>query len=435
MKKISCGIVITIMLIMACASSPAANTGGMTLDQAIAEAATRIDERIETGSKIALLNFSSPSDRFSMYVLDELTTNLLVSRSLTVVDRREVDLIRSEFDFQFSGEVGDDSMQALGQMLGAQSIVTGSLTEIGGDYRVVIRVLNVQSAAIEVQYRADIRNDRRVQSLLEGARTVTTTNQQRTTGGGAAQSAQTQGTTVQLESSAISIEVTARSSGTLFFQNERVATLWDNDTHTIPIENPGTYVLRMVFATHEETRSVVVSTRGITRVTFGQVYTIGQTGPAGGLVFYDKGHYSDGWRYLEAHSGDFTGVQWGARDIVIGGTMAGIGDGKRNTELVVTRLNRTGEQNRAAQLAASLNAGGFNDWYLPSRDELDLMYKNLKLQGRGNFSDGWYWSSSESTTWDAWVQHFGGGWQRSESFLQEANKKDSSNSARAIRQF
>ena len=153
-----------------CASQPAASPDGTTLDQAIAEAAVRIDERIAPGSKIALLNFSSPSDRFSLYVLDELSANLLDSRLLTVVDRREVDLIRDEFDFQFSGEVGDDSIQAVGQMLGAQSIVTGSLTELGGDYRIAIRVLNVQTAAIEVHFRSDIANDRRVQALLEGGR-------------------------------------------------------------------------------------------------------------------------------------------------------------------------------------------------------------------------------------------------------------------------
>ena len=159
------------LLSAGCASQPGTEPGGMTLDQAIADAAARIDERISAGSKIALLNFSSPSDRFSLYVLDELSANLLDSGRLTVVDRREIDLIRGEFDFQLSDEVGDDSMQSIGQMLGAQSIVSGSLTEIGGDYRIAIRVLNVQSAAIEVHFRSDIANDRRVQALLEGGRT------------------------------------------------------------------------------------------------------------------------------------------------------------------------------------------------------------------------------------------------------------------------
>jgi len=147
----------------------------ISLDEAIAAAAVRIDERIEAGTKIALINFNSHSERFSFYVLDELSANLLDSGKLVVVDRREIDLIRTEFDFQFSGEVGDDSMQALGRMLGAQSIVSGSLTEIGGSFRIVFRALDVQSAVVVAQYRTDIAIDNRVLALIDGGRSSTVT--------------------------------------------------------------------------------------------------------------------------------------------------------------------------------------------------------------------------------------------------------------------
>ena len=194
MKRIFIGIIPIIMLFWGCSSTPTetrtVGNEGKTLDQAIAEAVIRIEAETQTGTKVALLNFTSPSDRFSLYVLDELTANLMETKKLIVVDRREIDLIRSEFDFQFSGEVGDDSIQELGRMLGAQSIVTGSLTEIGGDYRIVIRVLNVQSAAITVHYRSDVTNDRRVQALLEGGRSSGTTNNQQ-------RSSNVQTTTVQ----------------------------------------------------------------------------------------------------------------------------------------------------------------------------------------------------------------------------------------------
>ena len=142
----------------------------MTLDQAIAEAAGRIDERIASGSKIAPINFSSSSDKFSSYVLDELTAYLVDSGKLIVVDRKEIDLIRDEFKFQLSGEVGDDPMQDLGRMLGAQSIISGSLTDMDGFYRIVIRVLNVQNASVEVQYRTNIINDAIVTALLNGGK-------------------------------------------------------------------------------------------------------------------------------------------------------------------------------------------------------------------------------------------------------------------------
>jgi TolB-like protein len=193
MKKIVFSIIPLIMLFIGCAGNakPAAVTEGMTLDQAITEATFRIEERIAAGTKIAPLNFNSTSDRFSSYVLDEITANLVETGKLIIVDRSEIDLIRSEFDFQYSGEVGDDSMQALGRMLGAQSIISGSLTDMGGFYRIVIRVLDVQTAAVAVQYRSDIANDSRVQALLEGGRSGGTATASAGTTASGGQTAQT----------------------------------------------------------------------------------------------------------------------------------------------------------------------------------------------------------------------------------------------------
>ena len=123
MKKIVLGIISLIALfIIGCTSSakPAMSSvsNGLSLDQAIKEASERIEGRVPTGTKIAIINIDSPSDQFSIYVIDELTANFLDTGNLTIIDRKEIDLIRSELNFQMSGEVSDDSMQALGRMLG-----------------------------------------------------------------------------------------------------------------------------------------------------------------------------------------------------------------------------------------------------------------------------------------------------------------------------
>jgi len=173
--------IVTIVLIFAALSAYGQANKPVQLDTALMIAAERIDGRIAAGSKIALLNFTSSSDQFSSYVLDELTAYLVDSGLLTVIDRKEIDLIRGELNFQYSGEVDDDSMQELGRMLGAQSIVSGSLTEIDNAYRMVIRVLNVQTAAVEVQYRTNITNDRTVKALL-GVRKEKTTGDKIGTG-------------------------------------------------------------------------------------------------------------------------------------------------------------------------------------------------------------------------------------------------------------
>ncbi|MDR3342000.1 MAG: DUF1566 domain-containing protein [Treponema sp.] len=71
---------------------------------------------------------------------------------------------------------------------------------------------------------------------------------------------------------------------------------------------------------------------------------------------------------------------------------------------------------------------GYTDWFLPSKDELGLMYKNLKVKGLGGFTDGWYWSSSQGSNTGTWLQNFGDGRQVNVA-------KYDPNSVRAVRTF
>ena len=238
-------------------------------------------------------------------------------------------------------------MQELGRMLGAQAIISGSLTEIGADYRIVIRVLNVQTAALAVHYRSDIENDRRVQALLEGGRTTTTS-----TGG----------------------------------------------------------------------QSNLTSSSGAqaTQGTAANIYRIGDVGPAGGIIFYDKGNNSGGWRYLEVAPATVEfqapwSVRLGNVLNMVRETQSGIGSGRQNTRLIGELLSRTGgEWDSAAIKVVELELNGFSDWFLPSSGELDLMYGNLKRRNLGDFTDGWYWSSTEHRQgpdlgWGVVIQNFSDG--------------------------
>ena len=165
-----------------------------------------------------------------------------------------------------------------------------------------------------------------------------------------------------------------------------------------------------------------------TRPATNQTYNIGDRGPAGGIVFYDKGVVSNGWRYLEAAPHDLGPVRWGAHEQNVSGTEMGVGSGKRNTEIIVARLRQLGETGRAAQVCASYDANGFTDWFLPSRDELNLMFQNLKRINLGNFSNHWYWSSSQVNSHSAWGQGFDNG-------SQGYYSKSYEGSVRAVRAF
>jgi len=142
-------------------------------------------------------------------------------------------------------------------------------------------------------------------------------------------------------------------------------------------------------------------------------YSLRDIGPAGGYIFYDKGTCSSGWRYLEASpvATEWTDKEWGSYLTFIGGTEQGIGTGQSNTTIIVAWLNSHGETDRAAQLCDALVYGGYSDWFLPSREELKLMYVNLHSEGVGGFASDGYWSSSEDNANIAWGQLFVGGYQ------------------------
>lgn len=60
----------------------------------------------------------------------------------------------------------------------------------------------------------------------------------------------------------------------------------------------------------------------------------------------------------------------------------------------------------AARICIELSQGGYSDWYLPSLDELQLVYDNLHNNGLGGFSSSAYWSSTEYSDGSAWALYF-----------------------------
>ena len=163
-------------------------------------------------------------------------------------------------------------------------------------------------------------------------------------------------------------------------------------------------------------------------------YSLRDTGPAGGLIFYDKGSYSDGWRYLECApvSTEVDDIRWmsGDHDWQSFSTGDGIGDGYTNTILVLAGSGGTADYYPSAFLAArAVCYGGYGDWFLPSKDELNEMYEELHLYGDGEFTF-YYWSSSEDEDDDdmAWMQRFDTGGQNHSSKMIDVR-------IRAIRAF
>ena len=105
------------------------------------------------------------------------------------------------------------------------------------------------------------------------------------------------------------------------------------------------------------------------------------------------------------------GIQWATKPywhtFVPGGTSTAIGTGSANTTKIIAQ-NGAGVT-YAAGLARAYSGGGYSDWYLPSKDELNMLYLNrVAIGGFDTTSPPYYWSSSEYENYPdvAWFQFF-----------------------------
>jgi TolB-like protein len=218
------------------AADPAA---GASLDNAIQAAARNVEAVLPGNSKVAVLNINSSSESLADYIIEELVGALVNGRKLVITDRKNLDLIRTEMNLQLSGDVSDESIQAIGKMLGAEYIVSGSFTDLGGTFRFRVRTINVTTAVIETQSSVAVAPDNQIAFLIAKDKPVAPADD------GLGEPAKREPTTKS-----------------------------------------------------------------------GANYKIGDWGPAGGIVFYDKGRISDGWRYLEAAPKELvTNLVWNGETI------------------------------------------------------------------------------------------------------------------------
>jgi hypothetical protein len=345
------------------------------LDLKLREVSDYLNERIPSGKKIAVISVQSDSSALSEYVIDELISNAVNDNKYSVVDRQQLDAAREELNLNLSGEVSDQSAQEVGKFTGAQIIITGRVSKIGDIYRLSIRALEVESVEVQGSNNWNIAAGKTINALMASGGSSRTTT------------------------SSTANATTSRPTSTSTVQPS---------VPTVP-EPPA--------------------------------YKIGDTGPAGGLVFYDKGNNYGGWRYLEAApvSTEAKDLQWSVSNFDTGANGVEVGNGKLNTKNIMDTSVQVAINTPAARHCDRLQFGGFNDWYLPSKSELGLMYMNLKVDGIGSFSNVWYWSSSEVKADQAWAQNFQDGKQLvgkpGMPYAYIYSNKDYKYAVRAIRQF
>ena len=144
-------------------------------------------------------------------------------------------------------------------------------------------------------------------------------------------------------------------------------------------------------------------------------YEIGDTGPGGGKVFYVNPNAAvDGWTYLEAAPENATAsaIWWSSTSVDVTGAVGiAVGTGKTNTAAIIAaHPGDTAANNAAWACFGYRGPKGKTDWFLPSKDELNELYKARSFLG---ITLVWYWSSSQrgSDNLRAWLQDFNHGGQ------------------------
>ena len=163
MKK----IIFTLMFSLIGIAVSFSQAKGVTIDNALTQAAEKFSSSLKNKTTVAILGISSSYNELSEYMLGELTTDIVQLRKLQVVTRANLDVIKKEMNFQLSGEVSDETMQQLGAKTGAQTVISGTFKPLGTLYVLDIQAFDVTTATIQDTYRVNVASDETLELLTK----------------------------------------------------------------------------------------------------------------------------------------------------------------------------------------------------------------------------------------------------------------------------
>ena len=140
----------------------------------------------------------------------------------------------------------------------------------------------------------------------------------------------------------------------------------------------------------------------------------------------DRGKIAAGGYQAKVHIADFLSYGYSVNELLKSGIPASFMEGVEFQGGIIVSIDPEGKKglvaaprdlmggaklawDEAKSSCEFMEVNGYNDWRLPSKAELELLYKNLKEKDYGNFEDDSYWSSSKSGYNNAWGVSFSSG--------------------------
>ena len=300
-------------------------------------------------------------------LFDTFTNKIVDSGKFKVVDRSKVNEIKKQHEFQNSDWSNDEKVAKLGNALNASLVVVGKIQPFQKQMKAYFRILDI--------------NTMEIVSTAEG-----------------------------LFSDILD----------LFNKTPEVVKKLTGEIKSISMSSN---------ITISKTETSSASTNVSASSTNGKTYNIGDDGPGGGIIFYYSEAGFDVYEidgstkkchYLEVSKFDLGKIRWcskkGLANCCNITTLTSVGAGRINTFKIIKSTHRSGtitKENCAALACHSYSTATTKagDWFLPSKDELNLLYQNLGkrvlLSNTTNYN--YYWSSSQYDNGTAWGQSFSDG--------------------------
>ena len=168
-KKILIGMLISLTSVMFAQKA-------VSIESALDSAVSEIKMTVPSGVEIAVSRFSSDSQELSEWLAKETEARLIRTGKFKLLERnaKNLKIIDSEMDYQYSGNVDDSSMVELGYRLGAKYLVYGSFEQFGGLMQFTLKTTNVESGEIPVIASYSISSSTKLTDLLGDERALNT---------------------------------------------------------------------------------------------------------------------------------------------------------------------------------------------------------------------------------------------------------------------
>jgi hypothetical protein len=120
----------------------------VSLTEALYQSCEELAGNIPGPASIAVISIASDDPAEGEFAVEELTFLLVNAKQYSVVDRRNLDIIRAEQNFQLSGEVDDDTAVSIGHLIGAAIVITGNISPYNAAKYLRLKALDVETGEI-----------------------------------------------------------------------------------------------------------------------------------------------------------------------------------------------------------------------------------------------------------------------------------------------